>query len=414
MDLNINKNNSQKTITAVALVTAICLLGDSMLYIALPIYYKEVGLQSLWEVGLILSLNRLIRIPINPFVGWVYRKISLKLGLIISVILAVITTVGYGIGHGLFIWIILRCLWGISWSFLRLGGMFTVIEYATDENRGRLMGLYNGLYRLGSLFGMLLGGILVSIYGFSFVSICFGLLMIASFPLISWLVPSVNSEKVMGVPYIDSLKSLVTKQVMLVIVSGLLLALIIQGMFVSTLSLVMQELFTNEINIIGFTLGITALAGIIQGVRWAWEPFVAMRFGQLSDGNKGRLPLFIFFLMTGAISFSLLPVGMPMPIWISITFLFMFSSTILTTLIDAIAADVGKKSDLNVVMTYYTVFLDFGAALGPILAYFIIGYQNGLFLSFFLGGSVLVILALLWSKEQVTLRKHQELEQSLL
>lgn len=392
---------SERTITAVSLVTAICLLGDSMLYVALPIFYKEVGLQSLWEVGLILSLNRLVRIPINPFIGWTYRNISLKLGLIIAVVLAVVTTIGYGVGYGLLSWIILRCLWGVSWSFLRLGGMFTVIEYSTDQNRGRLMGLYNGLYRLGSLVGMLLGGILVSLYGFSLVAICFGIVMIIGFPIIIWLVPSERVDKKLQVPYKDTIKRLVTKQVLLVIATGLLLALTIQGMFVSTLSLVMQDLFTNEIEIIGFTIGVTALAGIIQGVRWIWEPFVAMKFGQLSDGKKGRLPLFITFLFIGAICFTLIPVAMPLLLWVFIVLAFMLASTVLTTLVDAIATDVGKNSDVNTVMTYYTVFLDFGAALGPLVSYFIIGYKNGLALSFYLGGVILVILAFLWYKQQV-------------
>lgn len=40
------------------LVTALCILGDSMLYIVLPIYWREGGIASLWEVGLILSVNR--------------------------------------------------------------------------------------------------------------------------------------------------------------------------------------------------------------------------------------------------------------------------------------------------------------------------------------------------------------------
>ncbi|MDQ0338474.1 MFS family permease [Caldalkalibacillus uzonensis] len=167
-------NNGIQPVVAVSIITAICLTGDSMLYIALPIYYKEVGLVSLWEVGLILSLNRLIRIPINPFVGWFYRKISLRTGLCIAVVIAIVTTVGYGVGQGLVIWIILRCLWGIAWSFLRLGGMFTVLECTGDHNRGKLMGTYNGLYRLGSLFGMLVGGILVGVVGIKAVAIFLG------------------------------------------------------------------------------------------------------------------------------------------------------------------------------------------------------------------------------------------------
>ncbi|WBJ56525.1 hypothetical protein PALA45_00339 [Pseudomonas aeruginosa] len=38
---------SLRPVVIVALVTALCLAGDSMLYIALPIYWHEVGLEAL-------------------------------------------------------------------------------------------------------------------------------------------------------------------------------------------------------------------------------------------------------------------------------------------------------------------------------------------------------------------------------
>ncbi|WP_144352265.1 hypothetical protein [Sporomusa termitida] len=51
---------------------------------------------------------------------------------------------------------------------------FTILEVADNTNRGYYMGLYNGLYRLGSLGGMLLGGILADQYGISVTAIFLG------------------------------------------------------------------------------------------------------------------------------------------------------------------------------------------------------------------------------------------------
>ena len=85
-----------KNIVTIALVTACCLLGDSMLYIALPIYWREAGLDGLWQVGILLAVNRFVRLPLNPIVGKIYGKISLKAGLMFAVFLSIITTVGYG------------------------------------------------------------------------------------------------------------------------------------------------------------------------------------------------------------------------------------------------------------------------------------------------------------------------------
>lgn len=168
----------------VALATALSLLGDSMLYIVLPIYWKEAGLNSIWQVGILLSINRIIRLPFNPFVGWLYQRISLKTGLILAIILGSITTLGYGIAQSFVFWLVLRGLWGITWSFFRIGGLTTIVYFANDNNRGKLMGLYNGLFRLGSLFGMLLGGIFVPIVGLKFISIFFGCLSLIGILLV--------------------------------------------------------------------------------------------------------------------------------------------------------------------------------------------------------------------------------------
>ncbi|GAE26433.1 probable MFS transporter [Halalkalibacter wakoensis JCM 9140] len=389
----IEKSKKKRQVTVVALVTALCLLGDSMLYIALPIFYKEVGLQSLWEVGLILSINRFVRIPINPLVGLAYRKLPLRAGLFISVILAIVTTIGYGVGTGLVIWIILRLVWGVAWSFLRLGGLLAVIEASTDRNRGELMGRYNGLYRLGSLGGMIGGGVLVATIGFDWTSILFGICMIAGLPLVYFALPKVVHQdewvKTNSTPK-ESLRF--SRRTISVVISGMILAFLIQGMFNSSLSLIMSDHFGEQLTIVGLVVGVTALAGILQGVRWVWEPYLAVKIGKWSDGDKGRLPLFLTALGVSVLGFLLIPFSLPFFIWVFVAIGIMISSTALTTLIDALTSDVTRGEDANQVMTTYTVFLDLGAALGPLVSYILFSLGGSVSHVFF--GAVFVYLSL--------------------
>ncbi|MFA9560009.1 MFS transporter [Evansella sp. AB-rgal1] len=402
-----NNDNKNKRVTVVALVTALCLLGDSMLYVALPIFYKQVGLQSLWEVGLILSLNRFVRIPVNPLVGFMYRRLQLRTGLFISVILAIITTIGYGVGTGLVIWIILRLLWGISWSFLRLGGFFTVLDASTDANRGENMGRYNGLYRLGSLGGMIGGGILVTIFGFHGTAILFGVIMIVGLPLVYMAVPTVAktttatlSEKNSPVSVPRKMFFGFTFKAVTIIASGMILAFLIQGMFNSSISLVMSMHFGEEISFLSWTIGITALAGILQGVRWLWEPYLAVRMGRWSDGERGRMPLFLWSLAISAVGFIMIPLPFPMAIWIGITLVVMAASTALTTLVDALTSDEAQGQDANKLMTTYTVFLDFGAAMGPLVSYLLFSLGGTVFHVFLGAAIIFVLLLIFWTLAQ--------------
>lgn len=164
----------QKQVVSIALITAFALIGDSMLYIVLPVYWKEIGLSSIWEVGLLLSINRFIRIPLAPVVWWLYRYIPMKTGVLIAILIASVTTILYGMS-GFWPLLICRCAWGLAWTLLRMSGMRVLAEI-DEGSQGHLTGLYNGLYRLGSLFGMLFGGILASLIGFQSMTLVFGLL----------------------------------------------------------------------------------------------------------------------------------------------------------------------------------------------------------------------------------------------
>lgn len=189
------KERASRQVIVISLITAACLIGDSMLYIVLPICFAQAGLSSLWEVGIILSVNRLVRLPLNPMVGWLYRHISDRTGIFIATVLATITTFSYAFADGFAVWLLLRCLWGIAWTLLRLGGFYCILNVSSDDNRGYFMGLYNGLYRIGSLAGMLLGGIFADWLGFSVTCMLFGACTAATIVLGFLCVPRGNSGR---------------------------------------------------------------------------------------------------------------------------------------------------------------------------------------------------------------------------
>lgn len=73
---------------SMAVVSAFCLTGDTMLYIALPLFWQECGLTALWQVGVLLAVNRLVRLPLNPLVRLLYTRIDQHTGMALAVVLA--------------------------------------------------------------------------------------------------------------------------------------------------------------------------------------------------------------------------------------------------------------------------------------------------------------------------------------
>jgi MFS family permease len=403
------EQKADSTVVTVSIVTAICLIGDSMLYIALPIFWREAGLDALWQVGVLLAVNRFIRLPIHPFIGWVYQKISLKTGLLIAVLLGTVTTFGYGVITGFIGWLILRALWGVAWSLFRIGGLTAVTAVSTDRNRGQTMGMYNGLYRLGSLFGMLVGGILAPIIGLQYVALIFG---VCSLGGVFYLLHSFRSSEAgagttpqrtpaenmpsKDVPSVQNktdqrkLRLLFPKGTFPVIAIGLFVPLLFQGILMATLSPLIGHLFAEPIHVAGLLLSVTALSGIIQAARWIWEPFLARRLGALSDGPQGRLPLLIFSLIFAAVVCAVLPLSMPLLVWVAISLLILVSGTALTTLTDALASDLAKRTNAVSFLTLYSVAQDIGAASGPFLSFLVISLPFGFV--YLYGGSSFMLL----------------------
>lgn len=373
------RDERMRPVVLLAAVTALCLVGDSMLYVALPVHWEEFGLTSLWQAGVLLSVNRLVRLPLNPAVSRLYRRISARSGMLLAAALAAATTVGYGLAGSFAALIVLRALWGLAWTFLRLGAYFTVLTTADDSSQGRAMGMYNGLMRTGSLFGMLLGGVLADTWGTGLTCAFFASVSVLAVPLIWFAVPrnakGMAEEAAAGE---DGYSLFSHWKVLSVLLIGTAVAFVYQGMLISTLSYLVKIRIPAGLDLGWALVGAASLGGVLQAVRWSWEPFLAPFFGWLSDHPRaGRKKTFIISSLIGAALFAFLPADMGLLPWLLLLLLLQVTATALTTAGDAVAADTAVRSGAKIkVITAYSVLTDVGAAAGPAAAFALNQYSS--------------------------------------
>ncbi len=367
------KKPNRSNIIFTALITGICLLTDSMFYIALPLYFKEAGLSSLIEAGVLLSVNRFIRIPLNPFAALLVKTLKLQHALLLAILLTFLTNIGFFSLNGFLCWFILRCIWGFAWALLRLSGQLLVVQVSSRSNKGKFMGIYNGTYRLGSLAGMILGGLLCYEIGMKLTCLVFAAACLLSVPLVFLLTPTLlhhskgKSEKSEEIDFNK-------KAIRLSLLRGLIAAFLLQGVFASTVSYYLTRHYGMHVSIAdGFILASGAASGLLLGLRWTWEPFLAPFIGHVSDGKLGRHPLlFIALFMTGCL-FPLINCQLPFFIWALIIVLLLICSTIITTLADALVSDAASgMKQKTAIITKYSIAADLGAALGPLSAFLVI------------------------------------------
>ncbi|MGP4066017.1 MFS transporter [Oceanobacillus sp. M65] len=388
-------NADKKKVIAIALITAVALLGDAMLFIVLPVYWQDFGLTSIWQIGLLLSINRFIRLPVNPLVGMFYQRFQLRTGVWIALIIAIITTAGYGLFKEFWLLLLMRILWGVAWSLLRLGGFLTVIEVTTDENRGNYVGLYNGLWGIGGLIGMLAGGLLVDQTSILFVTILFSITGLLALPAVFYFVPISRKEEKDAGDRNKERKKWLNSYVGLILLTGTVMGFIVFGLFSSTLSILIEETYDNNWDIAEITIGAATLAGIIQAIRWGWDPFLAPRIGKIMDSIKTAPKILLVPLFMGGVMFYVfVNVHVMAGLIISLLF-FQFLSTIFVTTTDTLAASAASQTDQVKVMTAHTIVVDVGAAMGPLLAFTVIDLY-GIKLIYYVSGLLLITLGVTW------------------
>src|SRR6478752_9118364 len=87
---------------AVALSGAVLglgLLGDTLIYAVLPLYHVEWGI-SLAMVGVLLSLNRWVRLLANSLTAWLGEQLGARQLMIAAALGSVVAATCYGLNGG--------------------------------------------------------------------------------------------------------------------------------------------------------------------------------------------------------------------------------------------------------------------------------------------------------------------------
>ncbi|MCY9659613.1 MFS transporter [Paenibacillus anseongense] len=366
-----------------------------MLYVVLPIHWKEVGLTSLIEVGILLSANRFIRLPLGPFIGWLYKKISIRIGIFLAVLIAGITTLLYGWVDGFYTWLILRCIWGVAWSLFRLGSYFMILELSDDQNRGYFMGTYNGLYRIGSLVGMLAGALCVELFGLKVVATTFGILAFLVLPVAYKFVPLAKNEIQLENTPVQKWKILKNPALQGTLLSVFLIAMCLEGMLTATLSHLIEVHQKTSLMVFELAVGAATIAGALQAIRWLLGSFMSPWFGKLTDSRWGRRPFLIGSLALASVFMAISDLKIPFGVWLLDLLALLIVSNILTTIIDALISDIANGASRAFIVNTYVVITDVGASLGPMFGY-ISEYYIGLSMTYWLSAALLLMLSTTW------------------
>ena len=151
--------------SGLALAYSLALLGDQMLYVHLPSHPAAAGVAAA-SLGVILSANRFVRLAANSLAGHLSDRLGRSRPYLLGMGLAVVSTAGYLVAEGFWLLVFSRVIWGMAFSLIHVGGAAIMLDLTTEANRGRTIGGYQAMARLGTLLGLLLSGFLTDWIGY--------------------------------------------------------------------------------------------------------------------------------------------------------------------------------------------------------------------------------------------------------
>lgn len=369
-----------KTVVFIGVATAFSLLGDQVLYSVLPVYFDELGLAPI-EVGLILSVNRWIRLITNHFAHRMTQRFRSDLLFACALLLGSLTTAMYVFTSLFTVLLAARLIWGLAWSFIRHIGVLEVMRDVPAEVSGRTMGVYNGISRLGSVTGLFGGALLVDLVGFSTA-----LPAIACASLLA--IPIAMRAKLPDRPLLVSESSatfVTSADVRIYAVIGFILGAVGPGLVMATLGAVLADRLGTTASVISAA----TLTGAVLAVRYVLDSLAAPWLGGLSDrfGVRATVVGFTLFggmaLLLAASAYSVYLVA------VSIV-LFFASGTALQAGVTGAVSQRGSGPFRD-----FITCMDFGAATGPLLGWWLLGAFGFDAAGIALGGGMYLALAIL-------------------
>ena len=356
--------------------TAFSLLGDQVLYSVLPVYYQELGISAV-QVGILLSINRWIRLITNPLAHRVASVGHSRLLFLAALTLGAATTFAYVATFSFVLLLLARLAWGLAWSFIRHLGVLRIMADVPGERAGRTMGFYNGISRVGSVVGLFGGALLVDVVGFH---AAVGWLAAASLLALPFAWFGFGRDDVVVDAPGDREGGTFDRFSFL----GFVLGAAGGGFVISTLGAVFDARLGGDL-----PLGLTAatVTGALLAVRFLLDTVAAPWLGSVTDRLGVRRSSTVLFVV-GAFALTA-AVASVSPGAIAVAVVAFFVTA--TGLHAGIAGSVARRGSKR--FSRYVTMNDFGAATGPALGWWLMDVIGGPTVGFVLAALLYLVAA---------------------
>jgi len=169
-------------------------LSNSLLIPVLPLYAQQFEV-SYGLVGVILAADTLGTLISDLPAGMLMHRLGQKSSMIAGLLLSGLFTAGLYWAPSILIAILFRMLAGFGMSLFGVSRHYFLAEMTPPTERGRIISLYGGFFRLGRLIGPVLGGVIANTYGLRTSFLSFGLVCLLALAIVVYFLPHLEVDR---------------------------------------------------------------------------------------------------------------------------------------------------------------------------------------------------------------------------
>ena len=384
----------RKVLFPLGLGTALSLMGDGTLYTVLPTHTAEAGI-ALSSVGIILGVNRAVRLFLNGPAGLAYDRWPRRRLFVPALFIGALSTAVYAATRGFWPMLIGRLLWGLAWSGIWVGGATVILDVTTARDRGRWTGLYQTWFFLGAALSAFTGGLLTDWLGYG-ATMWIGAAVTGMGGIAALiLLPETRRARLNpGDSPVEenSLRLRANRGLWAVASLHGINRFVAAGVLAATMGLLVQDWLSSA----GLTLGVATLTGALMAGRTLLSMVAAPLAGAASDRLGSRWGVAGWGLAIGVIGMALVAWGSPMAILAGVSLGAVAGGSI-QALVTALTGDLVSQAQRGRAIGLLHTAGDLGSAIGPPAAYALIPWieLRGVYLlcaGLFAAGLVLAML----------------------
>jgi len=359
----------RRVLFPLGLGTALSLMGDGTLYTVLPTHTAEAGI-ALSSVGIILGVNRAVRLFLNGPAGLAYDRWPRRRLFVPALFIGALSTAVYAATRGFWPLLVGRLLWGLAWSGIWVGGATVILDVTTGQDRGRWTGLYQTWFFLGAALGPFAGGLLTDWLGYgatlwlgAAVTAFGGLIALILLPETRSIRPDLSGPS----PLLEAgSRPALRANWGLGVAASLqgINRLVIDGALAATMGLLVQDRLRSACPI----LGVATLTGALMVGRTLLSTIAAPLAGAMSDWLGSRWRVATWGLAIGVISMALVAWGAPAAILTGVSLAAVTGGSV-QALATALTGDLVSQAQRGRAIGLLHTAGDLGGAIGPPAAY---------------------------------------------